>query len=265
MLHLWFNFPVVLLQGGKTNIRNKGPVNGSIPVGRPALPASPVRQRERSVTRNAGARAPEEKPFGRGGKKGEGLNPGEANPSVCAALGNVSQHGRVAGAHTDPTRHPTRLLGGLGRRAPPETEKPPQGLRAERMELFICKGQEKEGDGKGKGNRSYLLLRDVKLISLQNHVTVFPDFPKNAFPAEFPHPADLLWLRRLLVSILVPLTQREREENGRKNGIILHFTLLSPLPLPPTLPPSPGPSRRRHRGVRFSPQRFSAADMRQQQ
>lgn len=81
--------------------------------------------------------------------------------------------------------------------------------------LFMCKGK-KEGEGRGKRNRAYLLLRDVKLISLQNHITVLPDFPKNAFPAKFPHPADLLGLRRLLVSILVALTQREREGNGEE-------------------------------------------------
>lgn len=95
--------------------------------------------------------------------------------------------------------------------------------------------REGRGDGKGKWNRSYLLLRDVKLISLQNHITVFPDFPKNAFPTKFPHPADLLWLHRLLVSILLPLTQREREENGGK--LLLFLVLHSsspPLPLCPT-------------------------------
>lgn len=81
--------------------------------------------------------------------------------------------------------------------------------------LFMCKGK-KGGEGRGKRNRAYLLLRDVKLISLQNHITVLPDFPKNAFPAKFPHPADLLGLRRLLVSILVALTQREREGNGEE-------------------------------------------------
>lgn len=81
---------------------------------------------------------------------------------------------------------------------------------------FHVQREEGGGEGRGKRNRAYLLLRDVKLISLQNHITVLPDFPKNAFPAKFPHPADLLGLRRLLVSILVALTQREREGNGKE-------------------------------------------------
>lgn len=119
------------------------------------------------------------------------------------------------------------------------------------------------GDGRGKGNRSYLLLRDVKLIPLQNHITVFPDFPKNAFPAKFPYPADLLRLRRLLVSILLPLTQREREENGGKRDYSGFYTP-PPLPLCPTFAsPSRRPLSPPGLGLRWCSarrQRFSCAD-----
>lgn len=99
-----------------------------------------------------------------------------------------------------------------------------------------------KGEGRGKRHRAYLLLRDVKLISLQYHITVFPDFPKNAFPAEFPHPANLLGLRRLLVSILLPLTQREREENGGKR-CYSRFPTRSPPPSPSLPFPRPSAGR----------------------
>lgn len=57
---------------------------------------------------------------------------------------------------------------------------------------------------------THLLLGDVELVPSQHHIAVFPNLPENAFPAEFPDPADLLGQRRLVVSILRPLPRGKR-------------------------------------------------------
>lgn len=64
---------------------------------------------------------------------------------------------------------------------------------------------EETGTEAAKG--TYLLLRDVQLVPLQHHITVFPNLPENPFPAEFPDPADLLGRRGRVTAILKPLPQ----------------------------------------------------------
>lgn len=66
---------------------------------------------------------------------------------------------------------------------------------------------EYEDAGTEEAKGTYLLLRDVQLVPLQHHITVFPNLPENPFPAEFPDPADLLGRRGRVTAILKPLPQ----------------------------------------------------------
>lgn len=68
-------------------------------------------------------------------------------------------------------------------------------------------GKMRQGVG-AKG--TYLLVGDVQLVPSQYHVAVFPNLPENAFPAEFPDPADLLGRCRRMVSLLRPLPRGRR-------------------------------------------------------
>lgn len=80
----------------------------------------------------------------------------------------------------------------------------------------------------GKG--AYLLLGDVELVAFEHHIAVFPNLPENAFPAEFPDPADLLGRRGMMVSIRRPLPGRDGGAEAQPG----------PRGLPPP-PPGPGP------------------------